>query len=136
MADYTSVIEGALIDYTEWLLKQKGDIVGSPAELKGIFYNKLIARLRDLHPTGPLREALSVYHITMWIKPPGYITSLKFEAIGYHSAELRGQIVNGLNQALSLIDVSSYYDRFSYELGKVILDLKKTLDYGRKQTAT
>lgn len=137
MIDYTSILSGTLLDYTEWLLRQKGLVPKNPNELTGIFYNKLISRLSNVYNFPDLRRSISVTDLIITYTPEGYIEYLSTGGpnSGYYSPS-RTQIKEGLSIALVSINVKDYRDRFAYDLSKVILDLKKDLNYGRQQTTT
>jgi len=134
MIDHTAILSGALFDYNDWVVKQTNVSV-VPAELRGIFYNKLITRLKDGYDSIDLRAAIKPDHLVISFTSRGYIASLSFvnERHAY-TASLRNQILDGLEKALVEIDVTSFQDKFSYELSKVILEAKKCFNYGRQQT--
>lgn len=135
MTDHTSILSGALVDYTEWLLRQKESMIGSPAELRGIFYNKLMARLREAYSFPDLRKAVVPEDMFIVFRPPGYIVSIAFEASpSSYRPSMSKVILEALHQALLNMNVEDYHDRFSYELSKVILEAKNCFNYGRQQT--
>lgn len=136
MIDHTAILSGALIDYNDWVVRQNSKTPGAPSDLRGIFYNKLVTRLRDGYTDIDLRAAIKPDHLIISFSPHGYIESLFFtkERQAYNST-YRNEILNGLEEALLEIDVSDYQDKVSYELSKVILDLKKSLNHGREQTS-
>lgn len=124
--NHTSILQSALIDYTDWLLKQKAEILGSNSELRGIFYNKLIARLRELYSVYDLRSAIKPEDIFITFRLPGFIIGLAFNAEAYTAYQSeRAKILYGLNDALKRIDVLDYHSPLSYELTKIISELKK-----------
>jgi len=133
MIDHTTILSGALIDYSDWVVRQVNAPI-APSELRGIFYNKLITRLRDGYDSTDLRVAIKPDHIIMSFTPKGFIASLSFvkERQAY-TPTFRNQILDGLEGALLEIDVMEFQDKFSYELSKVILELKKSLNHGGKQ---
>lgn len=134
MIDYTTILSGALIDYNDWIIRQNGVMAGAPNELRGIFYNKLITRLKEVHDSVDLRSAIKPEHMSISIISPGYINRLSFaKERQAFTPTLRNQILDGLDRALLEIDVTDYQDKVSYELSKVILDLKKSLNHGRQQ---
>jgi len=136
MIDHTTILSGALIDYNDWVIRQNSKTPGAPSDLRGIFYNKLITRLKEGYTTINIREALKPEHLILTFSPGGYIRSMSVvkERQAY-SPTSRNDILDGLHGALLEIDVSDYQDKVSYELSKVILDLKKSLNYGREQTS-
>lgn len=137
MIDHTTILNGALVDYNDWVIKQNAQVVGAPAELRGIFYNKLIARLKEDYVSADLslRSAIHPEHFIISFIPQGYITSLSVVKDRHaYGNPIRDKILDGLEEALLTIDVTDYQDKVSYGLSKVILDLKKSLSYGREQT--
>ena len=132
MINYTSILSGALMDYTEWASKQI-NVPVIPNELRGIFYNKLMARLKEVHNVADLRRVICVEDIqVVFNMMNGYITFLSFATTGYSTlAGTKSVVLGELNKALLNIDVADYHDRFTYELSKVVLDLKNSLNYGR-----
>lgn len=136
MIDHTTILSGALIDYNDWVIRQNTKVVGAPADLKGIFYNKLVTRLKEVYDTADIRLAIKPDHLTIFFTPQGYISTLSFVKDRYaYTPTLRETILNGLEQALLEIDVTDYQNKLSYELSKVISELKKSLNYGREQTS-
>lgn len=136
MIDHTSILSGALIDYNDWRSRQTNEMVGSPSDLRGIFYNKLVTRLKEGYTTIDLRSAIKPEHLIMSFSARGYIASLSFtkEREAY-SPTFRNEILNGLKEALFEVDVTDFQDKVSYELSKVILELKKSLNHGGKQNS-
>lgn len=128
--DYITILSGALVDYTEWVLRQQGKPVCAPAELTGILYNKLIGRLREVYSASDLRESVKVSDLAVMYARSGLIERLEFLQTSsiYHAN--RGPMLEGLNKALSQIDVRDYQSKLGYELGKIILETKKSLNHG------
>lgn len=128
MVNYTSLLEGALIDYADWVSRGTSVPLGGQNELRGIFFNKLITRLNEVHSIYELRHSIFPVDILVTFKPEGHIASLRFlsgPSIGAKPCRL--PILNGLNESLGEIDVQGYNTPLACRLTKIIHELKNTV---------
>lgn len=135
--DYLSIIEKAFLDYSDWVSRKSKDqtsMLGEKDDLRGIFYNKLVSRLREAGvEIGRFRRNLHPTDFECTFVAPGFIEKVvmvtDFKDYHYtiydgHPPERR-EILRNITLALREIDMTKLSNSFTWELTKIINSLKK-----------
>lgn len=130
MVDYLLALEKALMDYADWVSGRR-DFTKfyKEDELRGIFYNKLVTRLRQGGmDIGRFRKVLYPSDLICYFSTPGCIERVSLDAsktysYAYHSPERKATLVE-LGEAMERIDMTEISNRFNWELTKIVNSLK------------
>ena len=130
--DYLSIVEKAFLDYQDWVSRKsklERHMLAGEEDLRGIFYNKLITRLREagVH-IGNVRRTLYPTDFSCLFSTPGFLESVTINistaySYTYHPQD-RKEILYKLGEALSKIDMTRLSNRFDWELTKIVNSLK------------
>lgn len=128
--DYLLAVEKALMDYADWV-SGKRDFAKfyKEGELRGIFYNKLVTRLREAGVNiGRFRKILYPADLICQFSTPGSLEGVtldfnKIYSYAYHFPE-RKTILLDLGEAMKQIDMTKLSNRFNWELTKIVNSLK------------
>lgn len=131
--DYLSVIEKTFLDYSDWVSRKSKvelNMLAGEDDLRGIFYNKLVSRLREAGTDiGKFRKNLYPTDLACSFISPGFIERIGINVsiaynYAYHGHE-RKELLYGLGEAFSKIDMSRLSNRFTWELTKIVNSLKE-----------
>lgn len=129
--DYLSIIESAFLDYSDWVSRKSKiqiNMLGREADLRGIFFNKLVTRLREKGiDIGRVRRSLYPTDFICHFTSPGFMESITLNPDAYsyaHHGPERKAILIDLKHALDEIDMTKLSNRFNWELTKIVNSLK------------
>lgn len=129
--DYLSIIENAFLDYSDWVSRKSKiqiHMLAGEADLRGIFFNKLVTRLREKGvDIGRVRRSLYPTDFICHFSSPGFMESITLNPDAYsytHHGPERKAILVGLKEALDQIDMTRLSNRFTWELTKIVNSLK------------
>lgn len=129
--DYLSIIEKAFLDYSDWVSRKSKiqiHMLAGEADLRGIFFNKLVTRLREVGvDIGRVRRSLYPTDFICHFSSPGFMESLTLNPDAYsytHHGPERKAILMGLGEALNQVDMTKLSNRFNWELTKIVNSLK------------
>lgn len=130
--NYLSIIENAFLDYSDWVSRKSRleiHMLASEDDLRGIFFNKLVARLREKGiDIGRVRKSLYTTDFVCVFTSPGFIERVSIVSdtsyhYSYHTPERR-ELLRLLREALMQIDMTKLSNRFNWELTKIVNSLK------------
>lgn len=129
MINFTEAFKGALVDYHDWLSTKRKDEhqIASFSELRGIFYNKLISKIKEIGENAyDIRKSLFPSDFSIEFEHPGAISKVTLHidpSYAYHNPQ-RKELLSLIKQTLDSMESTVYYDAFEWKLEKIIKTLK------------